>query len=206
MNEYKDYSIDDLQQYYGGCHCYTKDLGLVSFYNFEEGPQRSARLQDRLGVKHIVPLKDVIEQPQYNQLFNGRYMPFFLIRRPARQYKRGASNANVDFHQVKQWYGDHNVAMAGIGADKYDNMALTFQPAKYPTFEDAIKELADGKRVSVAFSPKFAVCIPFLGENLTIMRMDYPVGKVKDGKCILNKQVSFFKEELEQFAPVEVDE
>ena len=198
--EIGEYSVDDLNLYYRNCYIFnkkTREMDTVERFIYD-GDDVFLAVKEHA---NYLPLNMIEDTPSFSSLRNNGIYCYFLIKKPIRQWRKAVTADNLQLNQVVVWGKNRDM---DLEIPWRNQVRPFFSPGKYPTVDEAEEEMKSGEYLSRAFSSKFAFAIPVAGPGVQLMRLGTQIGIYDDSHFKLNKKLSCFKEELEQYSEVEL--
>lgn len=142
--------------------------------------------------RHIIDAnsKDIDPTPVQLGFVNGYGSAVYVSRATPRVMKQGLSNDNMVVETVLRNEGTNILADQVVSLKS--ELLINCIVGDYPTFENALKSVTDGDSELVAFSRHLAV-----SKNLNIYHRTSKIGKVIDGKIVLNEDKEHYAWVLE---------
>lgn len=143
-----------------------------------------------------VPFKEVsLTPPELGCLNFRNQWVVYSTYSPLRQWKRGFRRGRIYFRSVLPNFinelGRNGIVSVDRMFDLKEDIWNVFNPENI-SFEQAIREVREGKRISCAFDKHWWVGLNFLNEDedLILGYKAWPVGRISEGKldAVLSKE------------------
>lgn len=142
--------------------------------------------------RHLIDAnsKDIDTTPVQLGFVNGYGSAVYVSRATPRVMKQGLSNDNMVVETILRNEGSNILADQVISLKS--ELLINTIDGDYPSFADALKSVTDGDSELVAFSRHLAI-----SKNFNIYHRTAKIGKVIDGKIVLNEDKEHYSWVLE---------